>query len=280
MFSYRHIYHAGNYADVVKHTILTGLIESLKRKDAGFCVYDTHAGIGLYDLDSELARKNKEYEQGFRRLPTGGLMPDWVRTYLDTIQEVNAEHKVECYPGSPTFARRQMRPQDRLILTEFNRVDNAVLKQCFFKDTQTAVHMQDAWQGMKAFIPPKLKRGLVLIDPPYELRNEVRDMVDALELAHKKWTGGMFAIWYPIFDDEFADKLRRKVVATGIRKVLDCQVVVRAPSENQRMIGTGMMIINPPWQFDEQLRPVAQYLWEKLSQDGVGNQSVSWLVPE
>lgn len=280
MFSYRHIYHAGNFADVFKHILLIGLFESLQRKETGLCFHDTHAGIGLYDLHSEQAQKNREFEEGAERLLDVPGLPSWAQVYVDIIRAVNSGEALDYYPGSPMVARRLLRPQDAMVLTELNKADHALLKQGFTGDKQVAVHLQDAWQGLKALLPPRLKRGLVLIDPPYELKTEIADMVNGLRTANARWSSGIYAIWYPIFEDEFAEKLHKKIIATGIRKILDCHLIVRQPKEGGRMIGTGMLIINPPWQFDEHVKEILPWLQGRLAQDGNASHRVEWLVGE
>ena len=280
MFSYRHIYHAGNYADVFKHVVLLALIQALQRKDTGFCVQDTHAGIGLYDLHSQQARKNREFDMGVELIRQSTDQPDLIKDYLGIVQACNEGKALDYYPGSPMIARKLVRPQDQMVLTELNETDYALLKRGFRGDAQVAVHHQDAWTGLKAFLPPRLKRGLVLIDPPYELKSEVPDMVKALTAAHKKWPTGMYAIWYPIFEDNFDKRIARQLKESGIRKILDCHMTIRDASDGRRMIGTGMFIINPPWQLEEQLQPVLEYLWNTLSQAQIGSVGIDWIVPE
>jgi len=280
MFSYRHIYHAGNFADVYKHVILVGLLKSLQKKDSALYFQDTHAGIGLYDLHSPQAAKNKEYKRGIQNVLDADNPPKMVQDYFDVINAANEGSKLDFYPGSPMVARRLLRPQDRMLLTELNEKDHDQLKRGFFRDSQVAVHLQDAWQGMKAFLPPKQKRGLVLIDPPYELKTEVKDLVEALQTAYRKWPNGIYAIWYPVFEDNFDRRIARKLEDTGIRKILNTQMLVRDAGDGRRMIGTGMLIVNPPWQLDEELKSVLKFLWQCLNEDEKGSYKVNWLVPE
>lgn len=280
MFSYRHIYHAGNFADVFKHVVLVSLLQSLQRKESGFCFHDTHAGIGLYNLRSNEALKNREFEQGVQKVLNATDPPALVHEYLQIIKAVNDDNALDYYPGSPMVARKLLRMQDQMLLTELNTTDYALLKNGFLKDTQVAVHLQDAWQGLRAFLPPKLKRGLVLIDPPYEIKSEIKDLTSSLQVAYKKWPTGMYAIWYPIFEDNFHKRLAHQLKETGIRKILDCQLIVRDASDGPRMIGSGMLIINPPWQLNEQLQKVLPWLWQQLNQRNKGSYQLEWLVPE
>ena len=280
MFSYRHIFHAGNYADVFKHVVVVSLIKALQRKDSGFCIHDTHAGIGLYNLQSQQAQKNREFNRGVQLLIQAASPPELIQKYLQIVRVVNGGETLAYYPGSPTLARKLMRPQDGMILTELNKLDYETLKQGFARDKQVAVHCQDAWQGLKAFVPPKQKRGLVLIDPPYELKSEVNDMISAFRLAYKKWSTGIYAIWYPIFEDNFDRRIARQLKESSIPKILDVNMRIRDAGDGRRMIGTGMFIINPPWQLDELLKSSIDFLWNALNEDGKGDYSVSWLVPE
>ncbi|MBI5041637.1 MAG: 23S rRNA (adenine(2030)-N(6))-methyltransferase RlmJ, partial [Gammaproteobacteria bacterium] len=227
MLSYRHIYHAGNFADVFKHVVLVQLLRALARKDAPFCVLDTHAGIGRYDLGADEAQKNREFTNGVSRLLGCADMPEAVNDYLALVRAENADaDTLTYYPGSPCLIRALLRPQDRLVLSELHKADHAQLKQLFAGDTQVAVHLQDAYQGLKAFLPPKEKRGLVLIDPPYERKDEYERVVVGLQMAHARWPTGVYAIWYPIMSRSLAQRFHTLVEATGIRKILRAELCV------------------------------------------------------
>ncbi|MDH3325478.1 MAG: 23S rRNA (adenine(2030)-N(6))-methyltransferase RlmJ [Gammaproteobacteria bacterium] len=281
MFSYRHIYHAGNHADVFKHTVLTGLLLALQRKPSPYCVLDTHAGIGHYDFKSNQASKNAEFKEGIAKVVSQAKSaPELIKQYLSQVQLLNSPGSLRFYPGSPLLARQLSRDNDQLIACEFNRADHEILKGCFRGDSQVAVHCKDGFNGMKAFLPPKLKRGLVIIDPPYELKDEVEQVVGGLELALKRWPNGIYAIWYPILDRPLDKKLREKVKNLDITKLLDVQLTVKDKPDVLSMIGSGLLIINSPWQFDDELQQALPWLQKQLSQNGEGYVKIEHLIAE
>ena len=188
MLSYRHAFHAGNFADVHKHLVLILLIESLKRKDKAFCYIDTHAGCGLYKLNDTMAMKNQEFIDGIFRLLSRSDTPDpLVDEYLKIIKKINTSSTIKIYPGSPMIAASSLRPHDRLILTELHSNEYPLLKNNLKNDNRTAVHNQNGYQSLKAFIPPKERRGLVLIDPSYELSDEYERVAKEVIKAYQKW---------------------------------------------------------------------------------------------
>src|SRR3990167_5944094 len=198
--NYRHCYHAGNFADVIKHAVLLVLLQSLQRKETPFCFLDTHAGIGLYELQSEQAQKKQEYENGVAKLFTQNRnsLPQPIQDYLSIVQKYNTEETLHFYPGSPIVAEELLRPQDQMILCELHKEDNLTLKENFSGAQNISAHYMDGYLGMKAFLPPKQKRGLVLIDPPFEITNEFECIFHAIKRALKHWRSGHFMVWYPI----------------------------------------------------------------------------------
>lgn len=280
MFGYRHAFHAGNFADVVKHSLLVALLEALQRKDTPLCVLDTHAGLGRYDLASPEACKNREYAEGIGRVYAEGSAPPAAARYLELVRALNAGGSaLRWYPGSPRIARALLRPQDRLVLTELNRADHAVLKREFAGDRQVAVHLQDAYQGLKAFLPPAERRGLVLIDPAYELKDEYERAAAGLAGAHRRWPTGVYALWYPLLTASLARGLHEGLRAGGIRKVLRAELWVR-PEARDRLSGSGMLIVNPPWRLEAELAELLPWLQARLCQLPPGEVRVDWLVPE
>ena len=283
MLSYRHAFHAGNFADVHKHIVLSLLVESLLRKDAPFCYLDSHAASGRYDLHSTEAQKNGEYRQGILRLWQQVSVPDAVRPYLGAVQalnnpEITAEPRY--YPGSPRIVRQFLRPQDRMILTELHPADFQRLQQEFAADRQVAVHHLDGYQGLKAFLPSQERRGLVLIDPAFERRDETRHMIEALQTACRHWAQGVYALWFPITNRSALDGFYQKLKKTGIRKILSCELCIRPPLTARHLNGSLMVIINPPWQTDDKLRAIQPWLATILADKGQGSHSVEWLVGE
>jgi 23S rRNA (adenine2030-N6)-methyltransferase len=222
--NYRHAYHAGNFADVVKHVVLTRLLEYLKQKDKAFRVIDTHAGIGRYDLSSVEAQKTGEWQGGIGQLidasfaaPVAALLAP----YLETVRSLNPEGGIQKYPGSPLIARHLMRKQDRLTAIELHPKDAARLRTFFAGDFQARIIELDGWLALGAHLPPKEKRGLVLIDPPFEETGEFERLVDGLIRAHKRWPGGIYALWYPIKDRKAIIAFRKALKQSGIPKLLD-----------------------------------------------------------
>ena len=281
MLSYRHIYHAGNFADVFKHVVLVQLFRALARKDAACLVLDTHAGVGRYDLAADEAQKNREFAEGVLRLPGCADAPKAVRDYLSLVRAENDGRDVLAYyPGSPRLLRALMRPQDRLVLSELHKSDHAQLKRLFAGDRQVAVHLQDGYQGLKAFLPPKEKRGLVLIDPPYERKDEYERVAASLQLAWRRWPTGVYALWYPVMSRSLVARFHAAVAATGIRRILRTELCIEEADERTRFAGSGLLIVNPPWALHEEIDAVLPWLWRCLAPEGRGGTRLDWLVPE
>ncbi len=280
MFGYRHIFHAGNFADVAKHVILVALLESLRRKETPFAILDTHGGIGRYRLDSSEAQKNREFDEGIGRLWGRHDIPETIAHYLDTVRRFNDGGQLRIYPGSPRIAREWLREQDRLIVTELNPYDHAALKDEFAGDPQVAVHLQDAYPGLNAFLPPREKRGLVLIDPAFELRDEYERLVQGITAAWKRWPTGIYAIWYPIQSMSLVTRFHEAIRKSGIHKVLCAELTKRPADQRSGLNGSGMLIINPPWQMESTLESSLAYLQLVLEENRQGSHRVEWLVIE
>jgi len=280
MLSYRHGFHAGNHADVFKHLVLTLLIRSLLNKTKPFFYLDTHSGAGRYDLGSAMARKNREYETGIGPLWKLKDVPEAVRDYLEAVRALNSDDKLRVYPGSPRIVRHVLRPGDRMALAELHPNEVKVLSEEFAGDKQVKIYHLDGHQALKALLPPPERRGLVLIDPAFELKDERRRLLDALKEGYRRWATGIYAVWYPIQDRATADDFLRRLQRTGIRKVLVAEFSILDPDETLRLNGSGMVIINPPWKLEEELRSLLLWLWEKLAVDGQGTWRVEWLVGE
>ena len=277
--NYRHIFHAGNFADVFKHVLLSLLLKSLHRKETPFCYLDTHAGAGRYDLSSAAAQKTGEYRDGIKRLWNGQFMPE-LTDYLAAVRALNEADSLRYYPGSPCIARFFLRPQDRAVLLELQSEECAQLKAEFAADRQVTVQVQDGYGGLKALLPPKERRGLVLIDPPYESDKEFERIIDGLRIAHARWDSGIYALWYPIKSRPPVERFHRMLVATGISKILLAELSAFPEDTAFRLNGCGMVVINPPWKLDETLHSVLPALLERLRQHPAGRSTVAWLVPE
>jgi 23S rRNA (adenine2030-N6)-methyltransferase len=280
MLAYRHLFHAGNFADVFKHALLTRLLIALNAKDKPYCFLDTHAGIGRYDLTHHWTQKAREYENGIGRLWGRSDIPAALAPYMDAVKAENTGRKLRFYPGSPLIARRFVRRIDRIVLTELNRTDFAELKQLFARDRQVAVHLLDGYQGLKAFLPPRERRGLVLIDSSFDRAREFDRITRAIKEAHARWATGVYAVWYPLMAPAAMRSFERSMESSGIRKILRLEIEIAARESNATIPGCGMLIVNPPWHFEDEARSMLRWLWSALSQEGAGGATVNWLVPE
>lgn len=281
--NYRHAFHAGNFADVVKHTILTRILAYLMRKEAPFRVIDTHAGVGLYDLYGDQAERTGEWQDGILRLVESDLAPEvsaLLMPYLDAVRARNEGDALRYYPGSPFITRHMLRQQDRLMALELHPKDVEALRENFAGDFQTRVTHLDAWAAMGTHLPPKEKRGLVLVDPPFEEKGEFTRMVQSLEKAHRRWPGGILAYWYPIKDPNDVEAYAAALKETGIRKILRIELTIRAPSIPPRLHGTGMIVVNPPYVLEQEMRTVLPVLADILADEGRGRWSVDWVAGE
>lgn len=279
MLSYRHAFHVGNHADVFKHLVLDLLVRALLSKDKPFFYLDTHAGAGRYNLNSDMARKNREFESGIARLWNVELPPAAVRQYLESVRVTNPGRELRWYPGSPRLVRARLRARDRMTLCELHPTEAKLLTAEFAGDTQVRVEAIDGYQGLKAFLPPLERRGLVHIDPAYELKDERRRLLAAVKEGYRRWATGMFAVWYPIQDRATAQDFLRRFQKLDIPKVLVAEFSV-LDEQAFRLNGSGMLIINPPWKLEEQLNAVLPWLWETLAVAGQGGYRVEWLSGE
>lgn len=281
--NYRHAYHAGNFADVVKHAALVRLVEYLKLKDKAFRVVDTHAGIGLYDLSSTEAQKTGEWRDGIGRLLRASLAGEataLLKPYLEAVRAANGGGDLKRYPGSPWIARHLMRRQDRLSAIELHPDDAAALKEQFAGDVQTRVITLDGWLALGAHVPPKEKRGLVLVDPPFELPDEFGRLIDGLTAAHRRWPGGIYALWYPVKDHAAVAQFRRLLAASGIPKILDVVLEIRPESREPRLDGTGLVVVNPPYTFEAEMRSILPALHTALGTEAGARWRIERLAGE
>ena len=273
--NYRHIYHAGGFQDVAKHAVLALIVEALKKKDTPFYALDTHAGIGTYDLGSLEAGKTGEWRDGIGRMLADPAPPVELAPYLAAVRAANdggAAESIRWYPGSARIIRTLMRRGDRLVACELHPEDVATLAEEFARDRQVKVHALDGWLAAKAFLPPKERRGLVLVDPPYEEPGEFARLATGLLEAHKRWATGIYLLWYPIKDRTESDAFLAAVTASGIRRVLVTELAI-APTDPERLNGCGLVIVNPPWGLDEALRAMLAYFARVLGRGGA-----SWRV--
>lgn len=271
MLSYRHAYHAGNHADVLKHLILTRVLAYLTAKDKPLCYIDTHAGPGLYGLDSPQAQQNQEYLGGIGRLWGRTDLPSPLAAYVDLVRALNPGGDLVCYPGSPWFAQRQLRPGDRLVLHELHGSEIGPLRDNFAGDRRVRVLEGDGFRGLLAALPPRERRGLALLDPAYEVKTDYREVVETLAQAHRRFATGTYALWYPVVERGRVDDLERALADTGIPRVQRFELSVRPQGQGPGMGTSGMILINPPWTLMEDLRPSLAYLAEALGEAGGGS---------
>lgn len=281
MLSYRHSFHAGNHADVLKHIVLMLIIESLQQKEKGFYYLDTHAGVGRYRLFSEESEKTAEFEEGIGRLWQCDDLPEEVARYIKLIKKFNYGGKeLRYYAGSPLIAATMLRPQDRALLTELHPSDFPLLRNNFKEFENITTKRDNGFIQVKATLPPKERRGLVLIDPPYELKEDYDLVVNTIEEGYKRFATGVYAIWYPVVLRQQVKRMVRNLENTGIRKILQIELAVRPDTEQRGMTASGMIVINPPWTLEQQMKKILPYLTKNLIPEGTGSWSVNWITPE
>lgn len=282
--NYRHIYHAGNFADVLKHAVLTLIIEHLKRKPTPFRVIDTHAGLGSYDLSSVEAQKTGEWHDGIGRLLSttpSAVVATLLAPYLAAVRRENdGSSRIHRYPGSPQISRSLLRRQDRLVVNELHPEDNAKLSALFAGDPQTKVLSLDGWDAVKALLPPKERRGIVLIDPPFEQSGEFTRLAQAMRDAHKRFFPGTVMIWYPVKDERAISAFEAEAARTEVNSLLSVVLRVREGNERPGLTGSGLVISNPPFTLASALEVLLPFLVATLGQGHGACAHVAWLKRE
>jgi len=281
--NYHHAFHAGNFADVLKHAVIARILLALRAKAAPFRVLDTHAGAGVYDLAGAQASRTGEWRDGIGRLaaaPLDGNVRDLLAPYLDAVAALNGGKELRLYPGSPLLVRALLRRDDRLLACELEPGAYAALAGALHGDRRTKAVQIDGWMALNAYLPPKERRGLVLIDPPYEDPDEFPRLAAAVEGACRKWPTGIYLIWYPIKDRAGPDLLMRRLTRAGIGKILRAELDLPAPREPARLSGSGVLVVNPPWKLAEELRILLPVLSSVLGPGGRGRTAVDWLAGE
>ncbi len=281
--NYRHAYHAGNFADVVKHAVFARVVAHLKEKPTAFRIIDTHAGAGLTDLAGAEATRTGEWQAGIGRLLSAPLPADvaaLLAPYLAVVRALNAGRGLATYPGSPLLARAWLRPQDRLLACEIEPKAAAALARRLKGDERTTAVMLDGWTALCAWVPPKERRGAVLIDPPFEQPDEFERMREKLREAHRKWSRGIYLLWYPIKDRHDADAFAQRLARLGIAKILRAEIMVETLARADRLIGSGLVVVNPPWRLERELAILLPALAAVLARDRRGRSRVDWLAGE
>jgi 23S rRNA (adenine2030-N6)-methyltransferase len=281
--NYRHAFHAGNFGDVLKHIVLVALLERLTQKDKPLFFLDTHAGRGRYDLGGEAARKSGEASAGIGRLAEARGLPRLAARYLELVRSLDPENatRVRFYPGSPRLAAMLMRPADRAALCELAPREAEALRQEFSRDGRFSVHMRDGYESLKALLPPPERRGLVLVDPPYEAQEqEFGTVAEALAAAQRRWPQGVFAAWYPIKRAATVAAFHASLAARGVRELLVAELSVHPQDSAVGLNGSGMALLGPPWRLDEELAAALPAVHAALAPAGAGGTRVEWIVPE
>jgi 23S rRNA (adenine2030-N6)-methyltransferase len=281
--NYRHAFHAGNFADVFKHAVLVRMLVHLRQKPAPFRVIDTHAGAGRYDLAGPEALRSGEWRAGIARLTAAPLLDEaraLLAPYLDAVAALNPPAALRSYPGSPELVRAFLRPQDRLVACELEPNAAAQLAHLLQGDRRSKAVAIDGWTALNAYVPPKERRGLVLVDPPYEKTDDFPRLAQALAGAHRKWASGSYLVWYPIKEREAPDALARQLRRAGLSKVLRAELGVAATGESERLHACGLIVVNPPWTLADELKILLPMLADVLSPGGGGSHRVDWLMGE
>ncbi len=287
--NYRHHYHAGNYADIFKHALLLLLIRAMQRKEKGFLYLDTHAGRGGYDLSvpsvlPDGRSREPEYPAGIGRLWGKAGLPGVLVDYLALVRRFNDRNgatgdELKFYPGSPWIAKLLLRPQDRIALCELRPDDAEALEFEFARESRVTVHTTDGYTGLKALLPPPEKRALVLIDPPFETKKEFADIARGLKDALKRLPGAVIAVWYPITERARTEDFHRALLELAT-PTLFAELTIAGPESLLKMTGCGLLVLNPPWQVDREIRAVLPVLKERLKVEAGAGTAGDWLVPD
>jgi 23S rRNA (adenine2030-N6)-methyltransferase len=280
--NYRHAFHAGGFADVVKHAVLTRILVHLRDKPAAFRVIDTHAGAGLYDLAGPEAGRSLEWRGGIERLlaaPLAEPVRALLAPYLDVVASLNGTGRFATYPGSPALVRAHLRTQDRLTACELEPGAAAALARHLHRDRRVKAIAIDGWIALNAYVPPPERRGLVLIDPPFERADDFDKLARGAEGAHGKWASGTYLLWYPIKARAEPDALARRLRRSGIAKILRAELSIAPPADAEPLGGCGLIVINPPWRLASELAVLLPALRSILAGPG-GSHRIDWISGE
>jgi 23S rRNA (adenine2030-N6)-methyltransferase len=281
--NYRHAFHAGNFADVVKHAVLARIIVHLKEKPAAFRVIDTHAGAGIYDLAGPEASRTAEWREGIGRLVAAELAPApraLLAPYLEAVAAFNGGGALKLYPGSPALMQHWMRPNDRLIACEREPNAARALAAALRGDKRAKALAIDGYTALNAYVPPKERRGLVLIDPPFELVDEFASLAQGLAGAQRKWPTGIYALWYPIKDARESESFARRLARLGVPRILRAELML--PARRERLRGSGLILVNPPWTLEAELAVLLPALAAALAEASNSGTTtrIGWLAGE
>jgi|SRR5690606_36264399 len=278
MLSYQHEYHAGNHADVVKHAVLALLIDALQRKPKPIRVIDSHAGAGSYDLTSREAQQHREFADGIARILDARPVPPELSRYVGAVAALNGGDLLLKYPGSPQLARMLLRDDDHLELFELHPRAHASLEATFRGDRRVHLHRRDAFEGVPAVVPPRERRGLVLIDPAYERREELDAVLEMLPVLLRRWPNGVYAVWYPLLHKPEVRAYVRRLRELEMPRRFQVELQVARPG-SVGLLGSGLVIANLPYGLDAPLKTIVPWLHRRLAPDGVGSWQAAWLAP-
>ena len=271
--NYRHAYHAGNHGDVLKHATLAAAIGLLHDKPAPLFLLDTHAGIGAYDLAGVEAGKTGEFEAGIGAALASDIPS--IQPYLDIVRGLNPDGELRHYPGSPAIMAALLRPGDRLVLSELHPEDAEALRRWAHGNPGVAVHRRDAYEALKALLPPKENRGLIVVDPPYEAVDEFARLAEAVVAGHRRWPGGRWLIWHPVKERAPVWRLEEALIADGVGKMLSAELLVR-PVDGRSLAGSGLILVNPPYGLEPWLAETLPWLVAALAPEH-GSHALRWL---
>lgn len=280
MLSYRHSFHAGNHADVLKHIVQTLIIESLKEKEKGFLYLDSHAGAGCYFLKGEHAEKTGEYLHGIAKLWQHNDLHELFTPYIQAIKSCNSGDQLKYYPGSPLIAKYLLRPQDKIHLAELHPSDYPLLCHEFSQDKRATIVKADGYLQLKSQLPPLSRRGLILIDPSYELKTDYQSVVKAIQQGYKRFSTGIYALWYPVVLRQHVKKMIHALEESHIRRILQIELAIKPDNDQLGMTASGMIVINPPWKLETQMQQLLPVLHSLLAPENTGHTLLRWITPE
>src|SRR6056297_3166313 len=276
--NYRHAYHAGNFADVFKHAALAAILLRMRARPKPLCFLESHAGAGLYSLEGPQARRGGEAKDGILRLAELAPQHAALAAYLQIVKALEPNRDgLRVYPGSPLIAAGLLGAEDRLVLTEKVPEEADVLRQLFRQDARAAVHCRDGWEAIGALLPPTPRRGLLLVDPPYEAADDFRRVISGLTLARRRWPVGVLSAWYPIKDRRTLRPFHRALEESGLGGVLRVELSVRPDDNPASLNGSGMVIVSPPWGLEQDLRELVDELGESLRESTPPRCLVDWV---
>ena len=280
MLSYRHSFHAGNFADVLKHLVLIKILEHLNKKDKPFCCIDTHAGPGAYALNDDYALKNKEFENGIAALWQRTDLPEGIADYVNLIKQFNTTTSLNRYPGSPLITKHYLRKKDRLFLYELHSTEIQLLNEAVRHDRRIKVFHADGLKNVIGLLPPAEHRGLVLIDPSYEIKSDYEQVTETLIQMHKRFATGTYALWYPVVDRSRNQQLEKSIKTSGLKNVQLFELGIKTDTQEHGMTASGMIVVNPPWTLVSDMQQALPWLAKVLGIEGAGQYRIETLVKE